>query len=213
MKVKMKTLVSIVAILAIAAFAIWQIVETIAAGVNGFEALLGYFALHGKRRFLMLPVYFLLLFTACVKAIGVLKKQETQGNTATVAQLVSLLLLIVGVVGWAFTDESLCKQLAYAGLASFAVCYFLPCASLLKKAFHVSAPTFLSWITLGATVVFSAFALIFAFNAFDAVTLLSNDSIDLIYTASAFDTIACAIACTLAFGSGVATLVLSPKEN
>ena len=213
MKVNVKFLVSILAILAIAAFAVWQIVETIVSGVNGFEALSGYFALHGKRRFLMLPVYFLLLFSACVKAIGVLKKQQAQEKTATVAQIVCLLLLIVGVVGWAFTDENLCKQLAYAGLASFAVCYFLPCASLLKKAFHVSAPTLLSWITLAATIVFSAFALIFAFNAFDAVALLSNDSPILAYTASAFDTLACAIACTLAFGSGVATLVLSPKEN
>lgn len=213
MKVNVKFLVSIVAAVAIAGFAVWQIVETIVSGVNGFEALSGYFALHGKRRFLMLPIYFLLLFAACVKGVGILKKQKAQGNTATVAQIVCLLLLAVGVVGWAFTDESLCKQLAYAGLASFAVCYFLPCVSLLKKAFHASAPTFVSWITLAATIVFLAFALIFAFNAFDAVTLLSNDSTILTYTASAFDTLACAIACTLVFGSGVATLVLSPKEN
>lgn len=213
MKVNVKFLVSIVATVAIAGFAVWQIVETIVSGVNGIIALEGYFALHGKRRFLMLPVYFLLLFAACVKGVGILKKQKAQEKTATAAQIVCLLLLAVGVVGWAFTDEGLCKQLAYAGLASFAVCYFLPCTSLLKKTFHVSAPTFVSWITLGATITFLAFALIFAFNAFDAVTLLSNDSIDLIYTASAFDTLACAVACTLAFLSGLATLVLSPKES
>lgn len=213
MKVKLTTLVPIVKVVAIAGFALWQIVETIAAGVNGFEALSGYFALHGKRRFLMLPVYFLLLFSACVKAIGILKKKEEQKKTATVAQIVSLLLLIVGVVGWAFTDENLCKQLAYAGLASFSLCYFLPCASLLKKAFHVPAPAFVSWITLGATIVFLAFALIFAFNAFEAVSLVSDNDILYTYTTSAFDTLACAIACPLAFLSGAAALVLSPKEN
>lgn len=213
MKVNVKFLVSIVAAVAIAAFAVWQIVETLVAGVNGFEALSGYFALHGKRRFLMLPVYFLLLFAACVKGVGILKKQKEQEKTATVAQIVCLLLLIGGVVVWAFTDEGLCKQLAYAGLASFAVCYFLPCVSLLKKAFHVSAPTFVSWITLAATIVFVAFAFIFAFNAFDAVSLINNGVAVYTYATSLFDTLACAIACTLAFLSGVATLVLSPKEN
>ncbi len=213
MKVKMKTLGSIAATVAIAGFAVWQIVETIVSGVNGFEALSGYFALHGKRRFLMLPVYFLLLFAACVKGVGILKKQEEKNKTATVAQIVCLLLLAVGVVGWAFTDENLCKQLAYAGLASFSVCYFLPCVSLLKRAFHVSAPTFVSWITLAATIVFSAFALIFAFNAFEAVSLINNGVAVYTYATSLFDTLACAIACTLAFLSGLATLVLFPKEN
>lgn len=213
MKVKMKTVGSIVVIVAIAAFAVWQIVETIVAGVNGVKALEGYFALHGKRRFLMLPVYFLLLFSACVNGVGILKKQKTQEKAATIAQIVSLLLLAVGVVGWAFTDESLCKQLAYAGLATFAFSYFLPCIPLLKKAFRVSAPAFVSWITLGATIVFSAFALIFAFNAFDAVSLINNGVAVYTYATSLFDTLACAVACVLAFGSGVATLVLSPKEN
>lgn len=213
MKVKMKTLGSIVAVLAIAGFALWQIVETLVSGVNGFEALSGYFALHGKRRFLMLPVYFLLLFSACVKAIGFLKKEEEQDKTATVAQIVCLLLLAVGVVGWAFTDENLCKQLAYAGLASFSVCYFLPCIPLLKKTFRVPAPAFVSWITLGATIVFSAVALIFAFNAFDAVALVSNEAMIFTYTTSAFDTLACAVSCVLACGSCMATLALSPKEN
>ena len=209
----MKTLGSIVAVLAIAGFALWQIVETLVSGVNGFEALSGYFALHGKRRFLMLPVYFLLLFSACVKAIGFLKKEEEQDKTATVAQIVCLLLLAVGVVGWAFTDENLCKQLAYAGLASFSVCYFLPCIPLLKKTFRVPAPAFVSWITLGATIVFSAVALIFAFNAFDAVALVSNEAMIFTYTTSAFDTLACAVSCVLACGSCMATLALSPKEN
>ncbi len=210
---KVKSLIPIVAIVAIAGFALWQIVETIAAGVNGFEALSGYFALHGKRRFLMLPVYFLLLFSACVKAIGFLKKQEMKNETATVAQIVSLLLLIVGVVGWAFTDENLCKQLAYAGLASFSVCYFLPCIPLLKKTFHVSAPAFVSWITLAATIVFLAFALIFSFNAFDTVTLTLTNSLAWAYKTSAFDTLACAVSCVLACGSGAVTLAISPKEN
>lgn len=213
MKVKMKTLGSIAVIVAITAFALWQIVETLIAGANGFEALSGYFALHGQRRFLMLPVYFLLLFSACIRLIGFLKKQETKKETATVAQIVSLLLLIVGVVGWAFTDENLCKQLAYAGLASFSVCYFLPCIPLLKKEFRVPAPAFVSWITPGATIVFSAFALIFAFNAFNAVALVANEAMIFSYTTSAFDTLACAVSCVLACGSGVATLVLSPKEN
>lgn len=213
MKVKMKTVGSIAVIVTIAAFALWQIVETLIAGVNGFEALSGYFALHGKRRFLMLPVYFLLLFSACVKGIAFFKKQEEKNKTATVAQIASFLLLIVGVVGWAFTDENLCKQLAYAGLASFSVCYFLPCVSLLKKTFHVSAPTFVSWITLGATIVFSAFSLIFAFNAFNAVALVSNETMIFAYTTSAFDTLACAVSCVLACGSCAATLVLSPKED
>ena len=213
MKVKLTTLVPIVKVVAIAGFALWQIVETLVAGVNGVIALEGYFALHGKRRFLMLPVYFLLLFSACVKGIAFFKKQEEKNKTATVAQIVSLLLLIVGVVGWAFTDENLCKQLAYAGLASFSVCYFLPCVPLLKKAFRVPAPAFVSWITLGATIVFSAFALIFAFNAFNAVTLVSNETMIFAYTTSAFDTLACAVSCVLACGGGVATLVLSPKEN
>ena len=213
MKVKMKTVGSIVVIVTIAAFALWQIVETLVAGVNGVIALEGYFALHGKRRFLMLPVYFLLLFAACVKGVGILKKQEEKNKTATVAQTVCLLLLAVGVVGWAFTDEGLCKQLAYAGLASFAFSYFLPCVPLLKKAFRVSAPVYVSWITLAATIAFSAFALIFAFNAFDAVSLRNNGVAVYTYATSLFDTLACAVACVLAFGSGVATLVLSPKEN
>lgn len=213
MKVKLTTLVPIVKVVAIAGFALWQIAETLVAGVNGVIALEGYFALHGKRRFLMLPVYFLLLFSACVKAIGFLKKQEMKNETATVAQIVSLLLLIVGVVGWAFTDENLCKQLAYAGLASFSVCYFLPCVPLLKKTFRVPAPAFVSWVTLGATIVFSAFALIFAFNAFEAVSLINNAVAVWAYKASTFDTFACAIACVLACGGGAATLVLSPQEN
>lgn len=213
MKVKMKTAGSIVVIVAIAAFALWQIVETIVAGVNGFKALSGYFALHAERRFLMLPVYVLLLFSAGVKAIDFLKKEEEQNKTATVAQVVSLLLLIVGVVGWAFTDENLCKQLAYAGLASFSVCYFLPCVPILKKTFRVSAPALVSWITLGATIVFSAFALIFAFNAFNAVSLVSNEVMIFAYTTSAFDTLACAVSCVLACGSCMATLALSPKED
>lgn len=213
MKVKLKTIGSIVVILTIAGFALWQIAETLVAGVNGVIALEGYFALHGKRRFLMLPVYFLLLFSACVKAIGFLKKQEMKNETATVAQIVSLLLLAVGVMGWAFTDENLCKQLAYAGLTSFAVCYFLPCVPLLKNTFRVFAPAFVSWITLGATIVFSAFALIFAFNAFNAVALVSNEAMVFAYTTSAFDTLACAVSCVLACGGGAATLVLPPKEN
>ncbi|MBO5239991.1 MAG: hypothetical protein J6B56_01035 [Clostridia bacterium] len=213
MKVNAKSLIPIIATLAIAGFSLWQIVETIVAGVNGVKALEGYFALHGKRRFLMLPVYFLLLFSACVKGIAFLKKQEMKSETATVAQIVSLLLLMIGVVGWAFTDENLCKQFAYAGLASFSVCYFLPCSSLLKKVFHVPAPAFVSWITLGATIVFSAFALIFAFNAFNAVSLVSNEVMIFAYTTSTFDTLACAVSCVLACGSCAATLVLSPKEN
>ena len=105
------------------------------------------------------------------------------------------------------------SQLAYAGLATFAFSYFLPCIPLLKKAFRVSAPVYVSWITLAATIVFSAFALIFAFNAFDAVSLINNGVAVWAYKASTFDTFACTIACVLAFGSGVATLVLSPKEN
>lgn len=213
MKVHVKSLFSIITSVAIAGFALWQIVETMIAGLNGFETLSGYFALHVQRRFLMLPVYFLLLFSACIQLIGFFKKQETKQETATVAQIVSLLLLAVGVVGWAFTDENLCKQLAYAGLASFSVCYFLPCTSLLKKTFRVSAPTSVSWITLAATITFLAFALIFAYNAFNAVRVISTVTITYAYATSAFDTLACAVACVLACGSGAATLVLSPKEN
>lgn len=200
---------------AIAVFAIWEIVSVILTGFNGYQALEGKFWEHKKRMFLMFPVYCLLLLASLIKLTAFFKEWVHTKKTPVFArnegfsfvQAVSAIALLVSVLAWAFTDENLCKQLAYLSLTVFAVGYSLSCSQITSKYLRLRVSLIVSYVVCAVGVIALMLAIANAFNAFDSVTLVS-EGMYYAYEVSSAAFIGCLISCTV-FTVCTAFLLLS----
>ena len=201
--------------LAIAVFAIWEIVSVILTGFNGYQALEGKFGEHKKRMFLMFPVYCLLLLASIIKLTAFFKEWIRTKKTPvfernegfSFVQAVSAVALLVSVLVWAFTDENLCKQLAYLSLAVFAVGYSLSCSQIGSKYLRLRVSPVVSYIICAVGVIALMLTVANAFNAFDSVTLIS-EGMYYSYEVSSAAFIGCLIPCVI-FTVCTALLLLS----
>ncbi len=202
---------------AIAIFAIWEIVSVILTGFNGYQALEGKFWEHKKRMFLMFPVYCLLLLASIIKLTAFFKEWIRTKKTPvfernegfSFVQAVSAVALLVSVLAWAFTDEHLCKQLAYLSLTVFAVGYSLSCSQIASKYLRLRVSPVVSYVVCAVSVIALMLAIANAFNAFDSVTLIS-EGMYCSYEVSSAAFIGCLIPCIIFMGCTALLLLSAP---
>ncbi len=202
---------------AIAVFAIWEIVSVILTGFNGYQALEGKFWEHKKRMFLMFPVYCLLLLASLIKLTAFFKEWIRTKKTPVFArnksfsfiQAVSAVALLVSVLAWAFTDENLCKQLAYLSLTVFAVGYSLSCSQITSKYLRLRVSPVVSCVVCAVGVIALMLAIANAFNAFDSVKLIS-EGMYYSYEVSSAAFIGCLIPCSIFIGCTALLLLSTP---
>lgn len=203
--------------LAIAVFAIWEIVFVILTGFNGYQALEGKFWEHKKRMFLMFPVYCLLLLASLIKLTAFFKEWIRTKKTPvfernegfSFLQAVSAVALLVSVLAWAFTDENLCKQLAYLSLTVFAVGYSLSCSQIASKYLRLRVSPVVSYVVCAVGVIALMLAIANAFNAFQSVTLIS-EGMYYSYEVSSVAFIGCLIPCIIFTGCTALLLLSAP---